>query len=192
MNLSNVLEDHCAIRITTVTKELNFGNFLRRLALAFAFLYSRHMWHLWNHFSLVPEIIDPVFAKTSPKRSFSMTEYERSGLVFTKTRSINSGTGEMKWVNVLREELFLANNKHLVNCFSLQSDLFIYSMKDCNDWNLKTVKAVGTIASWLTAVSAHPFLHIFSLKCVFHVGMWSNISTHTLLHGPNINKDTKP
>ncbi len=34
----------------------------------------------------VPEIIDPVFAKTSRKRSFSMTEYERFRLVFTKTR----------------------------------------------------------------------------------------------------------
>jgi hypothetical protein len=33
----------------------------------------------------VPEIIDPVFAKTSPKRSFSMSEYDRFGLVFTKT-----------------------------------------------------------------------------------------------------------
>ncbi len=40
----------------------------------------------------VPEIIDPVFAKTSPKRSFCMTENERFGLVFTKTGSINSGT----------------------------------------------------------------------------------------------------
>ncbi len=40
----------------------------------------------------MPEIIDLVFAKTSPKRS-SMTEYERFGLVFTKTRLyINSGT----------------------------------------------------------------------------------------------------
>jgi hypothetical protein len=33
----------------------------------------------------VTEIIDTVFAKKSPKRSFSMTEYERFGLVFTKT-----------------------------------------------------------------------------------------------------------
>jgi hypothetical protein len=41
----------------------------------------------------VPEIIDPVFAKTSPKRSFCMTENERFGLVFGKTGSINSGTG---------------------------------------------------------------------------------------------------
>ncbi len=40
----------------------------------------------------VPEIIDPVSTKTSPKRSFCMTEYERLGLVFTKTGSINSGT----------------------------------------------------------------------------------------------------
>jgi hypothetical protein len=43
--------------------------------------------------SPVPEIIDPVFAKTSPKRSFCMTENERFGLVFVKTVSINSGTG---------------------------------------------------------------------------------------------------
>jgi len=41
----------------------------------------------------VPEIIDPVFTKTSPKRSFSMTENERFGLDFANTGSINSGTG---------------------------------------------------------------------------------------------------
>jgi hypothetical protein len=39
----------------------------------------------------VPEIIDPVFSKTSPKRSFSMTEYEHFGLVFTKTRIYKFG-----------------------------------------------------------------------------------------------------
>jgi hypothetical protein len=41
--------------------------------------------------SSVPEIINPVFAKTSPKRSFSMTEYECFGLVFTKTRVYKFG-----------------------------------------------------------------------------------------------------
>jgi hypothetical protein len=41
----------------------------------------------------VPEFIDPVFVKTSSKRSFSMTENERFGLVFAKTGSINSGKG---------------------------------------------------------------------------------------------------
>ncbi len=41
----------------------------------------------------MPEFIDPVFAKTSPKRSFSITENDRFGLVFVKTGSINSGTG---------------------------------------------------------------------------------------------------
>jgi hypothetical protein len=40
----------------------------------------------------VPEFIDPVFTKTSPKRSFSMSENERFGLVFAKTGSIISGT----------------------------------------------------------------------------------------------------
>ncbi len=43
--------------------------------------------------SQVPEFIDPVFTKTSPKRSFSMTENERFGLVFAKTGSINSDKG---------------------------------------------------------------------------------------------------
>ncbi len=41
----------------------------------------------------MPEFIDPVLAKTSPKRSFSVIENERFGLVFAKTGSINSGTG---------------------------------------------------------------------------------------------------
>jgi hypothetical protein len=42
----------------------------------------------------VPEIIDPVFVKTSLIRSFCMTENERFGLVFAKTGSINLGTVE--------------------------------------------------------------------------------------------------
>ncbi len=40
--------------------------------------------------SAVSEFIDLVFAKTSPKRSFGMTENERFGLVFAKTWYINS------------------------------------------------------------------------------------------------------
>jgi hypothetical protein len=44
----------------------------------------------------VPEFIDPVFVKTSPKCSFSVMENKRFGLVFTKTGSINSGTVEFR------------------------------------------------------------------------------------------------
>jgi hypothetical protein len=40
----------------------------------------------------VPEFIDPVFAKISPKRSFLVIENERFGHVFAKTGSVNSGT----------------------------------------------------------------------------------------------------
>jgi hypothetical protein len=40
----------------------------------------------------VPEFIDPVFTKTRPKRSFSVIQNERFGLVFAKTGSIISGT----------------------------------------------------------------------------------------------------
>jgi hypothetical protein len=39
-----------------------------------------------------PEFKDPVFAKTSPTRSFSVIEFERFQLVFAKTGSINSDT----------------------------------------------------------------------------------------------------
>jgi hypothetical protein len=56
----------------------------------------------------VPEIIDPVFAKTSPKRSFCITENERFELVFTKTGSINSGTGYIGWQNLSPGIEFLA------------------------------------------------------------------------------------
>jgi hypothetical protein len=44
----------------------------------------------------MPEIIDPVFAKTSQNARFLLSENERFGLVFVKTGSINSGTGNFK------------------------------------------------------------------------------------------------
>jgi hypothetical protein len=40
----------------------------------------------------MPEFIDPVFAKTSQNRSFSVIQNERFRLVFAKTGSIISGT----------------------------------------------------------------------------------------------------
>jgi hypothetical protein len=46
----------------------------------------------------VPELIDPDFAKTSLKRSFSMTENELFRLFFAKSGSINSGTGLFKGI----------------------------------------------------------------------------------------------
>jgi hypothetical protein len=53
----------------------------------------------WNRYTTVqnssctePEIIDPVFAKTSQNGRFLLSENERFGLVFVKTGSINSGT----------------------------------------------------------------------------------------------------
>jgi hypothetical protein len=46
-----------------------------------------------GYFFPVPEFLDPVVLKTSPKCSFSVIENERFGLVFAKTGSINSATG---------------------------------------------------------------------------------------------------
>jgi hypothetical protein len=42
----------------------------------------------------VPEIIDPVFTKTSQNARFLLSENERFGHVFVKTGSINSVKGE--------------------------------------------------------------------------------------------------
>ncbi len=50
----------------------------------------------------MPEIIDPVFAKTSQNARFLLSENERFGLVFVKTGSINSGTGIDPDRNVVR------------------------------------------------------------------------------------------
>ncbi len=49
----------------------------------------------WQELSSVPEIIDPVFAKTSQNARFLLSENERFGLVFVKTGSINSGTDQL-------------------------------------------------------------------------------------------------
>ncbi len=67
-------------------------------------LGSRTPWGLSTRGSSyhVPEFIDPVFTKTSPKRSFSVIENERIGLVFAKTGSINSGTGVFSSCLVLK------------------------------------------------------------------------------------------
>ena len=46
----------------------------------------------------MPEIIDPVFAKTSQNARFLLSENERVGLVFVKTGSVNSGTVDLQSV----------------------------------------------------------------------------------------------
>jgi hypothetical protein len=56
--------------------------------------------------SPVPEIIDLVFAKTSPKRSFSMTEYERFGLVFTKTRVYKFGHRKRRKLQIKKSKFY--------------------------------------------------------------------------------------
>ncbi len=56
----------------------------------FLCVYTVGMAHGYN---TVPEFIDPVFTKTSPKRSFSLNRKRAFWLVFAKTGSIISGTG---------------------------------------------------------------------------------------------------
>ncbi len=48
----------------------------------------------------MPEFIDPRVRETSPKRSYSVIENDRIRLVFTKTGSIISGTGNSAFPNL--------------------------------------------------------------------------------------------
>ncbi len=67
-------------------------------------------------FHPVPEFIDPVFTKTSPKRSFSLNRKRAFWLVFAKTGSIIPGTdGEIFHKNVIRtrKQIMITHNiKH--------------------------------------------------------------------------------
>jgi hypothetical protein len=71
-----------------------FGFLFLRLVLSQVnFTYSNFAWGIawwWGREVVTARNYRPNFAKTS---SFSMTEYERFGLVFTKTRVFDSGTG---------------------------------------------------------------------------------------------------
>ncbi len=60
----------------------------------------------------MPEIIDPVFAKTSQNARFLLSENERFGLVFVKTGSINSGT-ELEFLNFRGAQESIPRNQFL-------------------------------------------------------------------------------
>ncbi len=73
----------------------------------------------------MPEIIDPVFAKTSQNARFLLSENERFGLVFVKTGSINSGTGRFRFdLQKFRDKQFVSFSILLyfrLNSFFLRS-----------------------------------------------------------------------
>jgi hypothetical protein len=75
-----------------------------------------------NDQAAVPEIIDPVFAKTSQNARFLLSENERFGLVFVKTGSINSGTGE-EMDHSEGQKLDLAAGKEMDKAVGQENDL---------------------------------------------------------------------
>ncbi len=81
----------------------------------------------------MPEIIDPVFAKTSQNARFLLSENERFGLVFVKTGSINSGTG------------FISYGRHVVQYRTVQynvqySTMSVISVSGFIDLSFDSVK----------------------------------------------------
>jgi hypothetical protein len=63
----------------------------------------------------VPEFIDPVFTKISPKRSLSVIKNERVGLVFAKTGSIILGTEEMSQTLLIKKKQGNLDYAHAAN-----------------------------------------------------------------------------
>ncbi len=78
------------------SRQLNFWRTEPELPLTIRKIQLHGHWsydHLLNaNPRSVPEFIDPVFTKTSPKRSFSLNRKRAFWLVFAKTGSIISGT----------------------------------------------------------------------------------------------------
>ncbi len=72
-------------------------------------------WKYVHQFPKVPEFIDPVFTKTSPKRSFSLNRKRAFWVVFAETGSIISSTGH--WSSNARQ----AKNHKAPNLSSMSS-----------------------------------------------------------------------
>jgi hypothetical protein len=68
----------------------------------------------------VPEFIDPVFTKTSPKRSFSLNRKRAFWLVFAKTGSIISGSGDKYEYIVIFDT---KNGDYFFNCKTMHSSV---------------------------------------------------------------------
>jgi hypothetical protein len=79
------------------------------------------------------EFIDPVFAKTSSKRSFLVIENERFRLVFAKTGSTNLGTGREKTSEKKRHQIFKLPNfcgNQLISTYTVTSLDVIFRYPD--------------------------------------------------------------
>jgi hypothetical protein len=70
---------------STQYTQLVFEQFFAKHFLCNVFFVTKRTGRSEPCFTSVPEFVDPVFAKKSPKRAFSMTENERFGLVGAKT-----------------------------------------------------------------------------------------------------------
>ncbi len=131
----------------------------------------RHSGHLkawWRKihpprlYCTVPEFIDPVFTKTSPKRSFSVTQNERFGLVFAKTGSIILGTVGG------REEYTL----HICFAYGEQRYTLLVHTDHGVDWYTLHVQFVHTA---LLEVERDTPCHIHSPHCVRLKGMHPHV-----------------
>ncbi len=88
----------------------------------------------------MPEIIDPVFAKTSQNARFLLSENERFGLVFVKIGSINSGTG-----NIFEVRSALTRIRQVVSSALHKIPIIIHFARCALEylWPLKTTEVFG-------------------------------------------------
>ncbi len=135
----------------------------------------------------VPEFIDPVSAKTSLKRSFSVKENERLGHVFAKTGSINSGTGLLRLWHWQSDAL--TTPLDLIHCESHIASL-MRANKKSTDRVLKSRRSFPTFGRMRGLISLTPhwqtsmFVYTNRHVCVhipFYVCGQSNIGILDIL-----------
>ncbi len=101
----------------------------------------------------MPEFIDPVFTKTSPKRSFSLNRKRAFWLVFAKTGSIISGTGKEKERNFCK--LLVMTFPHSSICYLL-GRWHVWFWRWC-DWHKS---AQACVAGDILLATAGHYIHL--------------------------------
>ncbi len=96
----------------------------------------------------MPEFIDPVFTKTSPKRSFSLNRKRAFWLVFAKTGSIISGTVETTF-------RIWCLYSYLVHASALKNRKVAEKLLVYTAWNFMDVQLLGLLLNLKRWIGNH-------------------------------------
>ncbi len=144
-----------------------------------------------HEISPVPEFIDPVFTKTSLKRSFSVIQNERFGLVFAKSGSIVLGTGlvffcytSLIWVSLLRTDRTHIDLQVLappeISCLGIYNICYTYIFVHVLYWPEGTIRAAAQILDTFPTFfspNTGDFPDIWHCYCYWFTSGWDTPNT---------------